>query len=412
MKNYTQYKFLPLLALACMGKFSAQEGFGTSTPNKATIIEVQSNSKGVMIPQIALTALTSFSPLSGGSGFDTQTANAMLVYNTTSNIAQNLTPGYYFWSQTNATNGTWNRLLASTEIGAVTLNGNVTGSFTTNSVSKLKNDTTGMPINVSAPTDNQVISWNGTSWVAINLTSVTPSGQNLTSPDLTITGNTDALLQPVDLAIKPKAVVPAKLNSGASTSGQVYTADGTGGVVLSDAKAQGYFGTFNAAYPQGIIPGNPNFAIDNTNRAYTGASITLPKGKFMVYMGSVVYARNAANTANAATSASGRGLYVYYFLGDSIDPGLTADNTTADYSPGYTGKRAGANPIAGGTYKAFVSGSITIENTTDAPKTYYIHAGVRRYTAADQNLTVVGAFYSGTAAPVVNERYLFAVPVK
>lgn len=418
MKNYKRYRILSLLALATIGKISAQEGFGTATPNKATIIDAQSSTKGAMVPRVALTSLTSFSPLDGGTGYDTQTANAMLVFNTAT-VGTTLTPGYYFWSQTNAINGTWNRLLVSTGAGTVTLAGNVTGSIDANTVSSFKNDTSGMPISLSGPANAQVIRWNGTSWVASTLGSATLTGRNLTSNDLTIT-NPDALLQPIDLAIKPKAVVPAKLNSGASSNGQIYTANGSGGVTLADIAGKGYAGTFNTTYNLigggSIIPGNPSYATQNTNRSYTGASISLPPGKFMVYMGSAVFARNAANTANSAPNSTGPGLYVYYYLGDSEDPGTSTDNSTAYSFAGYTGKRAGAAIIAGGAYKAFVSGSIIINNTdnTQPTRTFYIHSGVRRSStvAGDAVITVAGSFYSGTVAPLANERYLFAIPIQ
>lgn len=92
----------------------AQQGFGTNAPNQASVIEMESASKGVLIPRVELTDLTDFDPIKGLSTVAAQfTANSLLVYNTATagTAPNNVTPGFYYWLQPNAvTPGKWVRI--------------------------------------------------------------------------------------------------------------------------------------------------------------------------------------------------------------------------------------------------------------------------------------------------------------
>lgn len=84
---------------------NAQQGFGTSNPNKDAVIELNSANKGLLVPRIALSALNVASPLQAHVA-------GMVVYNTaTSEPGQyQVIPGYYF------NNGTlWVKVLLSTD---------------------------------------------------------------------------------------------------------------------------------------------------------------------------------------------------------------------------------------------------------------------------------------------------------
>lgn len=73
----------------------AQVGIGTATPSSSSQLDVSSTTKGLLIPRVALTGLTSASPL-------TSPTTSMLVYNTATagTIPSNVTPGYYYWNGT------------------------------------------------------------------------------------------------------------------------------------------------------------------------------------------------------------------------------------------------------------------------------------------------------------------------
>ena len=78
----------------------SQVGIGTTNPASSSQLEISSNSKGLLIPRVALTSINSASPI-------TSPATSLLVYNTATagTIPNNVTPGYYFWN-----GSSWQRL--------------------------------------------------------------------------------------------------------------------------------------------------------------------------------------------------------------------------------------------------------------------------------------------------------------
>ncbi len=82
------------------GSLNAQIGIGTSSPAASAELDVTSSTKGVLVPRVALSSITSASPVSAP-------ATSLLIYNTATagTFPNNVTPGYYYW------NGTfWQRL--------------------------------------------------------------------------------------------------------------------------------------------------------------------------------------------------------------------------------------------------------------------------------------------------------------
>lgn len=72
-------KITILIALfSVLGAFDAeaQVGIGTPDPSDATILEVLSGDKGVLIPRVALQGTTNFSPIIGSE------VESLIVYNT------------------------------------------------------------------------------------------------------------------------------------------------------------------------------------------------------------------------------------------------------------------------------------------------------------------------------------------
>ena len=102
MKN----RLLPLFVV--LGAYSAysQVGVGTLSPKSSAQLEVFSNNKGMLIPQIALTSTTDTQTIVNGN------IVSLLVYNTTDNA--NITPGYYYWFDNR-----WNRMLISGDLTAI-----------------------------------------------------------------------------------------------------------------------------------------------------------------------------------------------------------------------------------------------------------------------------------------------------
>lgn len=87
--------FILALSLFWFTQINAQVGIGTTTPAASAQLDVTSSSKGMLVPRVALTSLTSASPI-------TSPATSLLVYNTATagTSPSNVTPGYYYWNGT------------------------------------------------------------------------------------------------------------------------------------------------------------------------------------------------------------------------------------------------------------------------------------------------------------------------
>lgn len=99
-----------LLGVSFIGH--AQVGVGTKKPSSSAMLDVVAKDKGVLIPRVALTSLTSFSPITGNQN-DADVVG-LLVYNTNSSLnAENPTSsqGFYYW-----TGEAWNRIASTNEI--------------------------------------------------------------------------------------------------------------------------------------------------------------------------------------------------------------------------------------------------------------------------------------------------------
>jgi hypothetical protein len=133
-----------LLMFSCA--LNAQVGIGTATPDPSSILHLESNSKGFLLPKIGLTSKTDVTTIS-------TPATGLIIYNT--GLA-GLTPeGIYQWKSSN-----WNLILDST----APLAGDVTGGIGTSVVTKLQN----LPISSAVPTTNQILRYNGTQWEPSN----------------------------------------------------------------------------------------------------------------------------------------------------------------------------------------------------------------------------------------------------
>jgi hypothetical protein len=88
---------LPLQALLVVGLLSAglhaqSVGIGTATPDPSARLHIEDNARGLLIPNVALTATDVAAPV-------TSPATSLLVYNTATagSGATAVTPGFYYW---------------------------------------------------------------------------------------------------------------------------------------------------------------------------------------------------------------------------------------------------------------------------------------------------------------------------
>jgi hypothetical protein len=97
-------KILFILSILLFASFvEAQTGIGTTTPNAAAKLDVNSTDKGFLPPRVALTATNAFAPVTGLTGATPlATAAGLLIYNTATagTAPNNVVPGYYYWNGT------------------------------------------------------------------------------------------------------------------------------------------------------------------------------------------------------------------------------------------------------------------------------------------------------------------------
>lgn len=161
--------FWTILALTFFttSKTSAQQGIGTDKPNKASVLDLTSTSRGVLFPRVALKGTSQFDPVSGIDLVDSHTANSLIVFNT-ENAGSGVTavkPGYYYWEKVSRSSiGQWVRLINSTDISDITLDGDVIGALKNNKVQKIQN----VPVSSILPLSGQLLQFNGTNWLPTN----------------------------------------------------------------------------------------------------------------------------------------------------------------------------------------------------------------------------------------------------
>jgi len=113
----TTRRTLAVQALFVVGLLSAglhaqNVGIGTATPHSSARLHISDNARGLLIPNVALTATNAHGPVSNP-------ATSLLVYNTATagTPPYNVTPGFYYWNGSQ-----WVRLLGGREAWLLTGN--------------------------------------------------------------------------------------------------------------------------------------------------------------------------------------------------------------------------------------------------------------------------------------------------
>ncbi|WP_197429306.1 beta strand repeat-containing protein [Winogradskyella endarachnes] len=95
---------------------NAQVGIGTTTPNPSSILDIEANTQGLLIPRVSLTGTNDNSTITAGN------VESLIVYNTQS--INDVQPGFYYWD-TNQ----WVRIAAGSNIdNQIITNFSVSGS--------------------------------------------------------------------------------------------------------------------------------------------------------------------------------------------------------------------------------------------------------------------------------------------
>ena len=106
MKKNPIKNFLFFFLLTAIGyTLNAQVGIGTPTPDKSAMLTVESSSRGILIPRVALTDTLDGTTITAGN------VESLLIYNTAT--VKDVTPGFYYW-----TGDLWARIAVAGELDA------------------------------------------------------------------------------------------------------------------------------------------------------------------------------------------------------------------------------------------------------------------------------------------------------
>lgn len=233
-KNILKISTLVAIWAFCSQNATAQQGFGTNQPSKASVIEMKSGNKGLLIPRVALTDLNNFGPIVGNAGITPAETNSLMVYNTTTDTTANLSAGYYYWTATDTDDGTighWQRFMTGTDEAALALDGDVTGPLNTTKVEKIQ----GFPVAGTTPNTNQVLTWNGTAWTPTSLTPAQITNKATLSVQdgiaIAAGSGTDALLGAATIGITDGGIAPVKIQPAAEPTTRMVMVTQTDGTV-------------------------------------------------------------------------------------------------------------------------------------------------------------------------------------
>jgi hypothetical protein len=91
------YKILFITIILVKTNLFSQVGIGTTSPDVSSILEISSDTKGLLIPRVSLTSTSDVTTISNPK-------TSLLIYNTTNN--SNIKKGYYYWN-----GSTWQNLV-------------------------------------------------------------------------------------------------------------------------------------------------------------------------------------------------------------------------------------------------------------------------------------------------------------
>jgi hypothetical protein len=203
----------------------------------------------------------------------------------------------------------------------------------------------------------------------------------------------------------------ATLHVQNTASTAVRVVDGTQGVnkrLTSDASGNAsWLGLQLKAIPGTLTSTIRTFTSYGTNQKdslYTGSSITLPPGKWMVSMGTTVGFGSDINIIGSDGS-----LWCKLYLSD-VPTGTGP--ITADLLAAITGPRVTGVTMGRGMCKNFLKGQTAIFNNTTANKTYYVWARQEQFGTTTLSSGSGNAYWTGIFGPGYWERYFYALPIK
>jgi hypothetical protein len=322
------------------------------------LVEISSTTQGFLPPRVALTATNSTSPINSP-------ATGLLVYNTTAGTltaTTNVTPGLYYYDGSK-----WQRIINQQPDATVSFN---TSNPTTGGTTFTPNTPASTDYIYVSSVDNSQWTYNGTTYVTYTPPASTAWYSENSTADAG-SNKSSGVYRTGNVGIGTGSFTPStKLHIVSSTSGGGFRlVDGTQGankVLQSDASGNASWAT-NVSITAAVIGSMGNGAQNTGANSYTGASITLPPGKWSVSV-SMLGIINATGNFWVQTG----------FSGTTNSSGIGAD--------GVTGGPTLISGLVVGNANNMITGTVIINNISSANKTYYYCTA----STAGQTLTNLG----------------------
>lgn len=328
----------------------AQIGIGTNTPSTSARLEVSAANRGFLPPRVQLKGTddaTQATPTIASP------ATGLTVYNlaTAGSGATAVSPGLYYYDGVK-----WQRVINQAPDATVEFN---TANPNTGSPTFTPNTPASRDVIYVSSVDASQWTYNGTAYVTFTPPASTAwFSQNSTTADAG-SNKTGGIYRTGNVGIGTGSFTPTtKLDIRASTAGTGFRlVDGSQGankVLQSDANGYASWATNTAITPAVIGTLGNGFASIGQN-SFTGASIILPNGKWSVQVSMLV-----------ATASTGN----YW-----VRTGFSSSSTVSNLGVDGIGPTLISGYILGGGSFQMLSGTVIINNTSGANKTYFYWSG-------------------------------------
>lgn len=357
----------------------AQVGIGTASPNASAQLEVNSSSKGFLPPRVTLTGTADVTTIASP-------ATGLMVYNTATagTSPANVTPGIYYYD-----GAKWQRVINQQPDATVEFN---TANPNSGSPTFTPNTPASKDYVYVSTVDNSQWTYNGTSYVTYTPPASTAWYTQSTTTDAG-SNKTSGVYRTGNVGIGTTSFTPStKLHIVSSTAGTGFRlVDGSQGankVLQSDANGNASWAT-NVAVTPAVIGVMGSGAANTTQNAYTGAYITLPNGKWSVSVSML-----------AVTPSAGD-----YWIRSGFSLSSSSIALGADAVSG--GPTLVSAFVHGGGYYTMLTGTIIINNTSGANRTYYYCTGA----TGVWNSGTTGAQFTNLGRDVYGENSIVAYPM-
>lgn len=327
----------------------AQLGIGTSAPHASAMLEISSSDKGFLFPRVSLQ----------GTDDATQStptipspATGLMVYNQViaGTGATAVSPGIYYFD-----GNRWQRVLNQQPDVTVEFN---TADPNTGSPTFTPNTPASREVLYISSVDASQWTYNGTAYVTYTPPASTAWFTQSSSTDAG-SSKTNGIYRTGSVGIGTGVMTPStKMDVRASSSGTGFRlVDGTQGankILQSDASGNASWTnpTTIPATVVGVMGVGPQSTAPNK---YTGAYITLPPGKWSVNVSMLV---NTASIGN-------------YWVRTGFSTNTSSNSVNNSFGADAIGPTLVSGYIYGGSRMNMIKGTIIINNTSGAAKTYY-----------------------------------------